>query len=148
MAENIKDCPTGHYCLEGSSSATRCPIGTFNPLTNGEALSACQDCLPGSYCSSEGISSVSGACSAGYFCKTKSQQQASETPSVDGNYGPCPVGHYCGAGTSEPVRCPPGTYNPSTKQSLLTNCINCSAGTYCAESGRSANGVACSAGFF
>lgn len=100
------------------------------------------------YCSSEGLSWPAGTCSAGYYCKTKSTLQAPETEDANGNFGPCPVGHYCPAGTAEPIKCPPGTYNALTKKSLLSQCLTCSAGTYCPESGRSTDGLDCSAGYY
>jgi hypothetical protein len=148
MSENIKDCITGHYCPQGTTDPVRCPIGTYNDLINGGSLAACKDCLPGKYCNAEGLSAVAGTCAAGYFCKIKSKLEAAETADTDGNFGPCPVGHYCPAGTAEPIKCPPGTYNPQTKKSLLTQCLDCSAGKYCAESGRSTDGLDCSAGYF
>jgi len=104
LAEDIKDCTTGHYCPQGVSTPTRCPIGTYNDLTNGESLTDCKACLPGKYCSSEGLSAVAGTCAAGYFCKTKSELETPETQDVNGNFGPCPVGHYCPAGTAEPIK--------------------------------------------
>lgn len=139
QAEDITECPTGNYCPTGSENPTRCPIGTYNAFTKAVSISDCQDCNPGSFCNQEGISDVVGTCAAGYFCEIKSQLKS---PEIDaGTYGPCPVGNYCPKGTSEPIKCPPGTYNPSTKQSLLLHCLTCSAGTYCTEAGRDADGL-------
>jgi hypothetical protein len=121
LAEDIIECPTGHYCPTGSNSTIRCPIGTYNPFTKAKAEADCKDCLPGSYCSAQGLSAVSGTCSAGYYCKTKSTLQAPETADVNGNFGPCPTGHYCPAGTAEPIKCPPGYYNSLTKQDQLSD---------------------------
>ena len=124
----------------------RCPIGTYNAFTKAIAVTDCQDCLPGSFCNQEGLSVVAGTCAAGYYCEIKSQLESPETDA--GTYGPCPVGHYCPLGTAEPIKCPPGKYNPLTKQSALTSCLTCSAGKYCAESGRDADGLDCAEGFY
>ena len=67
LSENIVDCPTGHYCPTGTINPERCPIGTYNDLTNQIAQSDCKSCTAGKFCSSEGLSAVSGTCSAGYF---------------------------------------------------------------------------------
>jgi hypothetical protein len=155
LAELITLCPTGFYCptnttagTAGSINPTRCPIGTFNQFTHQILVSDCQDCTPGSYCNIEGLSAVAGTCSAGYFCKTKSTLQQPETEDGAGNFGPCPVGHYCEAGTAEPIDCPPGKYNALTKKTLPTDCLTCTQGTYCTDSGRNLDGVDCSAGFY
>jgi hypothetical protein len=43
------------------------------------------------------------------------------TPFVNtnGNYGPCPAGYYCPAGTSTPVACPIGTYSSKTIYEII-----------------------------
>lgn len=152
LAEDITLCPTGSYCpytaTTGTVNQVSCPLGTFNQFTKQTLLTDCQDCTPGSYCNQLGLSAVAGTCSQGYYCKTKSTLQQPETEDVNGNFGPCPVGHYCPSGTAEPIKCPPGTYNALTKQYLLAHCLTCTQGTYCTESGRSSDGVSCSAGFY
>ena len=44
--------------------------------------------------------------------------------------GPCPVSHYCPAGTGYPLACPAGTYNNITRQAV---CTPCEAGYFCNE---------------
>ena len=146
LAEGVIECPTGYYCPTNSTEATPCPIGTFNEFTKAIALTDCQDCLPGSYCNAVGLSAVVGSCAAGYYCQTLSQLMSPGTDS--GTYGPCPVGHYCRPGTAEPIKCAPGTYNPLTVQSVGGSCLTCSAGTYCPDAGRDADGLDCAEGYF
>ena len=62
------------------------------------------------YCGAEGLSTVSGTCSAGYFCKTNAIYAAPAFTDVSGNYGLCPVGYYCASSTSTPTACLAGTY--------------------------------------
>lgn len=40
----------------------------------------------------------------------------------------CPRGTYCPAGSSFPLGCPPGTYNPSE---AMEECADCLAGSIC-----------------
>jgi len=47
----------------------------------------------------------------------------------------CNPGYYCPLGTSVQIPCPAGTYNPSQGKSALTDCIACTAGSYCESSG-------------
>jgi hypothetical protein len=148
MSENLKDCPTGRYCPAGTIDPVRCSIGYYNEKTNGIAVADCKPWLPGKYCNSEGLSASVGQWSAGYFCKTKSTLQAPETEDADGNFGPCPVGHYWPQGTAEPVPWPPGTYNSLTKKTQLSDCLDCSAGKYCKDSGNTADGPDWSAGYY
>jgi hypothetical protein len=63
-------------------------------------------------------------------------------------YGPCPIGHYCPAGTVTPIQCPPGTFNPLTNKFLVTDCLDCTAGFYCSSSGLSAVEGPCGAGYY
>ena len=103
------DCPAGNYCPVGTINPSPCPIGTFNPNAATSNSNACQDCSTGKYCSSEGLTAVSGTCDPGYFCKAASP---SKTPVMNltivanaayiDYYGICPRGNYCPAGTSIP----------------------------------------------
>lgn len=58
------------------------------------------------------------------------KRQAAESPQpVDGITGyECPQGTYCPEGSSAPLGCPPGTYNPSM---AMGNCTECPAGSIC-----------------
>jgi len=47
---NPADCPTGHFCPEGSINPTPCPRGTYNPSVNKYDSRDCTKCDPGFYC--------------------------------------------------------------------------------------------------
>ena len=70
-----------------------------------------------------------GFCDPGFYCKRGSVSR--NNPVDDGISGPCTVGHYCTAGTSFPLDCPPGTYMP-VKGS--TKCWTCPSSYYCLSS--------------
>ena len=88
-------------------------------------------------------------CSAGYFCKESAIIGTPETdPLSQGRYGPCPAGHYCPAGTADPIPCPPGTFSPSEKLQAKGSCTQCTAGKYCPFAGQTAATLDCDAGYF
>ena len=58
----------------------------------------------------------------------------------------CPAGSYCPTPTSV-LACPTGTYNPSTMQTDLSNCLACPVGFYCASTGMTAP-TACPVGTY
>lgn len=67
-------------------------------------------------------------CPAGYLCYGKTNSDKPKT--VESNGGEvCPKGNYCPEGSSEPIMCPPGSYNPSTGGKSASDCILCPAGT-------------------
>ena len=80
----------------------------------------------GHYCEVPGLSYPSGLCEAGYFCYLGSNSSNPSDTTASG--GPCPAGTYCIEGSSEPVDCSPGYYNPIEVQS---ECLDCPAGAYC-----------------
>lgn len=56
---------------------------------------------------------------------------ATPNPSiVTSTGGPCPKGHFCRNGTSHPLGCRAGTYNPNVGEE---NCFPCLSGYYCPE---------------
>ena len=59
-------------------------------------------------------------------------------------------GHYCPNGTKfdTEFRCPPGSYNPVTKATAPTDCIDCPGGQYCQGYANSAPTGNCSAGWY
>ena len=105
----------------------------------------CVPCLPGFYCPITGIVTPSLKCTAGFWCKGESH-----TPMpLDKSYGiSCPNGSYCPEGTPWPIRCPPGTYQPHTGKTSLSECMSCDPGMYCGSSGLDAVTGPCMEGFF
>ena len=82
-------------------------------------------------------------------------------------YFSCPVGHYCPAGSVEPIRCENGTYQDQTTQWTCKTCpagyfcdntvdivildnstTVCPMGTYCPEGTRYSNEFKCPIGTF
>ena len=51
------ECPTGHYCPEGSSVEIPCPVGTYNALTRQASSDACIPCDAGFFASTDGSAS-------------------------------------------------------------------------------------------
>ena len=57
-----------------------CPRGTYGPGEMLESVDECTQCDGGSYCDTPGSDSVSGPCTAGYFC-----QYGVDTPAPSNN---------------------------------------------------------------
>jgi len=57
---------------------------------------------------------------------------------TDGIYGNiCPPGFYCPVGTSSPIGCPVGKYNPDSGKSSESGCLTCPLGKTCNKRGLS-----------
>merc|ERR1719318_1112561 len=110
-------CPTGHYCPQGSMEPFPCQSGTFSNLTG---VAECVACHPGFYCEGKGQTSVTGICSAGYYCPA-----GTTTPVT------CPMGYYCPSGTSSPVPCPKGTFGNKEGLRKANDCLVCPPGKQC-----------------
>ena len=129
-----KQCPPGHYCLEGTRTSNFTDFGTpERPLP----------CPFGTYCG-PGVTTnrtiannftTPQTCFAGFMC-----EPGSATPQGS---GPCPSGHYCppgqlipcpkrtycpGVANTEPKPCVPGLYQQEYGQST---CKKCPLGTIC-----------------
>ena len=141
------DCPAGYYCVQGSFSYYPCPIGTFRASTGGQSVDECTPCTQAKYCMYYGLSAVTGTCDAGYYCASSAP---TITPWIEsaGEYGRCPKGHYCEAGTSTPTECAAGTYNPSTGAEDSTGCVSCPAGYACPNTATETYSIECRAGFY
>ncbi|XP_077105722.1 uncharacterized protein LOC143764221 isoform X2 [Ranitomeya variabilis] len=116
-------CPSGHYCPEGTLSPKPCPVGTLKNITGGSSMDSCVPCYAGYFCASVGLSLPTGLCSAGFFCPGNF---TSTTPTAF----LCPKGHFCTAGSSHPIPCPTGQYQPNTGSH---SCTPCQPGLFCQE---------------
>ncbi|KAG9482440.1 hypothetical protein GDO78_011238 [Eleutherodactylus coqui] len=116
-------CPAGHYCPEGTLSPKPCPVGTLKNATGGSSTDSCVPCYAGYFCASVGLTSPTGLCSAGFFCPGNFTS-TSPTAFL------CPKGHFCTAGSSHPLPCPTGQYQPNTGSH---SCTPCQPGFYCQE---------------
>eukprot|EP00704_Kipferlia_bialata_P000894 g894.t1 len=141
--ETYTPCPQGYYCPSGSDTAHDhpCPAGTYGASTSLVSESQCTPCTAGSYCATEGLLAPTAVCSAGYVCYNG--ETAAFTEGQE-----CPAGYYCPAGTSVPTACPSGTYKSTTGGMAVTDCVECSAGSYCDLSGLSAVAGDCAAGYY
>ncbi|XP_036070833.1 signal peptide, CUB and EGF-like domain-containing protein 3 [Oryzias melastigma] len=61
-------CPAGHYCPAGCLSPVPCPLGSVRNTSGGVSMEDCFTCPAGYYCSTEGLTSPSGPCAAGFYC--------------------------------------------------------------------------------
>ena len=84
-------------------------------------------------------------CSAGYFCLAGASSPM-PTDKVTGNV--CPVGAYCPQGSHNYTLCPPGTLTNQTGNTNMSNCLSCTAGSYCMGWGNNAPTAKCNAGFY
>ena len=84
-----------------------------------------------------------GDCWAGFYCLVAAT--VPNNPVVDSTGGPCPTGHFCPNGTSWPLGCTAGTYNPNTGEDA---CFNCPAGYYCIENSTDYSGSVCPMGHY
>lgn len=143
---NFTDCPAGYYCPGNTSIPIACPPGTFSPVTRLTSLSQCEPCTRGQYCATAGLAAPTGPCYGGYFCNRSATE-----PTPNGTYpanGLCPAGSYCPNGTLGAIACPPGTFNSIRGQDKSSDCVPCTAGSYCETSGLTAPTGLCTAGFY
>lgn len=76
---------------------------------------------------------MTGVCQAGYFCKgglsTPTPIKVFRGINLIGDI--CPRGAYCGANTTYPNLCPPGTFSNFTSNENLSQCQLCPGGFIC-----------------
>ncbi|KAG5189268.1 hypothetical protein JKP88DRAFT_138412, partial [Tribonema minus] len=134
-------CPAGAYCPAGSSAATPCDVGYYSSA----GASACTRCPAGYYCSATGTSATAmltggaswsrvgeaaGACFNGTLCVAADDADYGYTRAPDLLRDPCPVGHYCPAGTPAALPCPAGTLQPLVGMDGAEDCQDTPAGYY------------------
>ena len=95
-------CPPGSYCPKGSGRPISCPKGTYNPSTGVMSEINCINCLGGQYCLTANLTSPTGVCEEGYYCKS-----GSDTPRPVEEYSDSSSGRILGG-----LRCDKGTYCP------------------------------------
>ncbi|KAK3560704.1 hypothetical protein QTP86_014744, partial [Hemibagrus guttatus] len=120
-------CSPGHMCPPGSATQISCDPGSYQSLyTQAECL----------------------LCQPGFFCPGSIDP---ETGIMTGTTTPvpCPVGHYCPAGTKSghEFLCPVGTYINELGISSVEQCVPCPSGKYCGFSGLSRPTGDCSPGY-
>jgi len=164
-----KPCEGGRYCAAGSFKGMMCSLGSYCP----PAASRMRSCPAGRYGDDDGLNSslCSGLCDPGHFCEVKSTSaQSAPCPAgtYNGSHGltsaagcaACPAGTRCPSGSSEPVKCAPGTVAPTNSSATCAKCVagkhqaqagqlaceDCGKGTYC-EAGANAE-TRCKAGYY
>lgn len=110
-----KTCPRGSYCPAGSTTFTKCAIGTFNEKLGTSTVSDCLACPDGKICDELGLVSPKDTCPATKYCTGSTQND-------------CTQGNYCPLGYDFQIACQPGTYQNLTAQAT---CTDCPAGYYC-----------------
>jgi len=73
-------CPKGHYCPEGSSTATPCPIGTYQPSYGAKSIGQCLLCPANSFNDKTG---QNGCSPCGFYAES---EEGSTTCTCEGNY--------------------------------------------------------------
>eukprot|EP00767_Chilomastix_cuspidata_P000870 gnl/Chilomastix_cuspidata/1248.p1 GENE.gnl/Chilomastix_cuspidata/1248~~gnl/Chilomastix_cuspidata/1248.p1 ORF type:complete len:6697 (-),score=752.02 gnl/Chilomastix_cuspidata/1248:22-17397(-) len=133
-------CPAGSYCLEGTFTDIKCPIGTYNPYEGKKSIDNCLPCKGGMACPEEGIDTPDVVCSEGYYCV-----EGATTPTpIDQETGDiCPRGYYCESGSASPTPCEAGSYAQDYGQS---SCDECPIGYYCPVG--TADPIICPKGYY
>ena len=149
-----RECPLGHYCPPGTAFPRPCPIGTYGNITSLESIEQCAPCDPGSYCDAPGLSEPAGLCHPGFYCVGGSYTASPRFPGppwIEKSTwygGLCPRGGYCPVGTYEPEPCPQGTFLNITGASSARDCIECTAGFYCASTASAGPTGPCDPGYY
>jgi hypothetical protein len=130
-------CTAGYYCTGGASTPTQyiTQPGYHTPTGS----SAQQPCLSGNYQSASTQSSCV-TCPAGYYC-------AYDTMTNYTSY-PCPAGAYCPAGSANPTNCAIGKFSATAGNIQVADCIDCTAGSYCATAGLTAPTGLCDPAYY
>ena len=140
-------CPRGYYCPAGTGlNWQKCPVGTYGGRVNLGSVGECAVCDGGMYCSVEGLPSPDGFCRAGFYCPAGSRNDVGLTSQSQNHT--CPIGSYCPRGSVVPAGCPPGTFNPSRGKHNVTECLDCTPGSFCGLWNMSSPSGPCEAGFF
>jgi hypothetical protein len=125
-------CDRGYYCPQGSSAQESCPLGYYSHDNRRSFEATCVPCTAGVY-SNDTSADQCFPCSAGSLCLGRA---INPTPvSIDEGGYPCPLGHYCPAGTLVALPCPTGTYAEVVGTPSQDECHPCAAGTYAANAG-------------
>eukprot|EP00347_Sterkiella_histriomuscorum_P024098 403332318 len=143
-------CPQGYYCDNATPFPVKCPRGTYGASVDLASVDDCTDCPGGYYCPMEGQVSYSLKCDAGYYCSKKSYTPQPDPDDVIEKElgGLCPAGSYCPQGSTDPLKCPAGTYNSFPGMRAVSDCISCTPGYYCIGSNLDEPDGLCKAGYY
>ena len=124
-------CPDANYTGGRCWPGTYCPPGAAYPL----------ECDSGKYCELWELEAPSGDCDAGYYCDGGISQR-------DPPDRICPPGNYCPQGAGSPIPCPAGTMSSVWQATINTQCIDCTAGEYCAGTGNTNSTGPCAPSYY
>ena len=65
LGDQADECPSGHYCPEGSSRPSPCPPGSYNAGTRLQKISDCSNCTGGRYCPEWNMTAPGPLCQQG-----------------------------------------------------------------------------------
>ena len=136
---NANICPLGHYCRVKTTEPLKCPIRTLGLSTKLADISQCTPCPAGKYCDTPGKFNYTALCDKQFYCPNGS----SSAQEVE-----CPAGRYCPEGSPLPLLCPRGTFSNTTRLSDVSQCTNCTAGSFCMEDGLTSPSGLCRKGFY
>ena len=139
------ECPAGHFCVEGTTEPSRCPLGTYGNSTKVRKSTECTPCPGGQYCDGIGRTEPAGLCDAGFYCREAAYTSA---PPDGITGGVCPAGGFCPAGSAVGSACPAGYYSPSPGAKYATDCVPCDPGYFCAGSSSATATQPCAAGYY
>ena len=117
---------SGYYCPDGADSATFivCPPGSYCPL--GSVTPS--DCSAGTFSSASVIPCfISSISFLGYYCPDGADSAT---------FIVCPPGSYCPLGSVTPSDCSAGTFSSASALTDQSECLDCTSGYYCPNSGK------------
>jgi len=169
-AEVPLPCPPGTYCSGNNSLPWPCKPGTYNM----EAMqSSCRACPAGFICSPGGVVDYAngtfyatlglGGCSEAQilaiynssaealrgYVQMGGTVRACERLSSGANFV-CPAGNFCPEGLVNLAdgRCPRGTFSNRTGLANVSQCMSCTAGMYCNDTGMTSPRGPCDRGYY
>lgn len=80
----LRECPSGHYCQQGTKQAHRCPPGKYFSGKGATTEADCLTCPAGKYCPEGSAEPLT--CTGGHYCEQGAHAQIT-----------CPGGYYCNA---------------------------------------------------
>jgi hypothetical protein len=139
-------CPPGYVCPAGTGNATQypCPIGKYSNVGGLADATECVSCPAGQYCETPGLTAPTGNCSAGFYC-VRNASEPSPTGLLTGDE--CPPGSYCPSGSTGPISCSVGRYQPAFRAASVADCLNCTIGHFCPSNSTVAP-TPCSPGYY
>jgi hypothetical protein len=148
-------CREGNYCDNSQSPVeNECPEGTYMPRLGATASGDCVPCPGGYMCPRNSAGSpqtgaiTPDACSTGKYCESGSLGDDGTCGGTDTCPTECTAGNYCPTKAPAEIPCQYGYYTGTTGQTI---CLECTAGTFCDNTGFSSpssctTGYVCPAG--